>query len=143
MNYSFNNHNINPAKELFNAIAIHPNASDILTIASRPKASKVKDLEKRQSKTKRCSLGQVSSNSLPENYLYMMTIKTDAFLSWDMRELLDKYLALRGLQVITQYRDEDETIKPVKFEPFTSDRGDKLTTIYITTKSNSIGDFED
>ena len=143
MNYSFNNHNINPAKELFNAIAIHPNASDILTIASRPKASKVKDLEKRQSKTKRCSLGQVSSNSLPENYLYMMTIKTDAFLSWDMRELLDKYLALRGLQVITQYRDEDETIKPVKFEPFTSDRGDKLTTIYITTKSNSLGDFED
>ena len=143
MNYSFNNHNINPAKELFNAIAIHPNASDILTIASRPKASKVKDLEKRQSKTKRCSLGQVSSNSLPENYLYMMTIKTDAFLSWDMRELLDKYLALRGLQVITQYRDEDETIKPVKFEPFTSDRGDKLTTIYITTKSNSLGEFED
>jgi len=143
MNYSFNNQPINPAKELFNTIAIHPNAGDILTISSRPKASKVKSLKARQSKTVPCSLGQVSKNSLPENYLYMMTIKTDAFLSWDMRELLDKYLALRGLQVITQYRDEDETIKPVKFEPFTSDRGDKLTTIYITTKSNSLGEFED
>ena len=142
MNYSFNNQPVDPARELFNAIAIHPNASDILTIASRPKASKVKSLKQRQSKTERCLLGQVSSNSLPENYLYMMTIKTDAFLSWDMRELLDKYLALRGLQVITQYRDKDDTVKPVEFTPFTSDRGDKLTTIYITTKSNSLGEFE-
>ena len=141
MNYSLNNQPINPAEELFNAIALHPNAGDILTIASRPRVSKVKSLKQRQSKTERCLLGQVSSNSLPENYLYMMTIKTDAFLSWNMRELLDKYLALKGLQVVTQYRDDNEEVKPIVFEPFTSDRGDQLTTIYITTKSNSIGEF--
>ena len=143
MDYSINSQPVNPAKELFTAIALHPNADDILTIASRPRVSKVKSLKQRQSKTERCTLGQVAGNKLPEGYQYMMTIRTNAFLQWSMRELLDKYLALKGLQVVTQYRDDNEEVKPIVFEPFTSDRGDQLTTIYITTKDNAIGDFED
>ena len=144
MNYSINNQPIDPAREQFNAIVLHPNSLDILTIASRPTVAKVSDLEKRQSKTKRTTLGSVAGHKLAKGYQYMMTIKTNSYSNWLLRDDLEKYLALKGLQVVSKYRDPDtDELKPVVFESFQSDSGDDLTTIYITTKSDSIGDYEE
>jgi hypothetical protein len=89
------------------------------------------------------TFGSLHSDKLIANdnglkFQYRLTVKANSWSDWQYeRTLLDKYLALKNLQILTMVDNQ-----AIKYEPWTAEDNTKLITCYIVSSGDMFGPEE-
>ena len=96
------------------------------------------------------TLGSISGKTLQSKnkqysdkkykFIYLITLRSDNWTNAMFRPSLEKYLALKNLQVIT----EDGDGNPIEYEsyPYNKDESVNLITLYVQPSNDNVGELE-
>ena len=116
----------------------------------RPTTATCKNDAKRNKLAENVTLGSISGKTLQSQnelysdkkyrFIYLITLRSDSWTDASFRLSLEKYLALKNLQVIT----EDGKGNPIEYQsyPYNKDESVNLITLYVQPANDNVGELE-
>ena len=116
----------------------------------RPTTTTCKSAKVRNNLAENVTLGSISGKTLHSQnelysdkeyrFIYLITLRSDSWTSATFRPSLEKYLALKNLQVITE--DGDGNKIEYQSYPYNKDESVNLITLYVQPSNDNVGELE-
>ena len=116
----------------------------------RPTTTTCKSDKVRNKLAENVTLGSISGKTLHSQnelysdkeyrFIYLITLRSDSWTNAMFRPSLEKYLALKNLQVIT----EDGEGNKIEYQsyPYNKDESVNLITLYVQPSNDNVGELE-